>query len=64
MTKKPKDNTVGPWAKEKLEALGQYLRSDIAISYTPARLRPASGLIREICVGTSHFVRRTPDRAR
>jgi hypothetical protein len=25
MTKKPKDNTVGPWAKEKLEALGQYL---------------------------------------
>lgn len=26
MTKKPKDNAVGPWAKEKLEALGQYLR--------------------------------------
>jgi hypothetical protein len=25
MTKKPEDNTVGPWAKEKLEALGQYL---------------------------------------
>lgn len=25
MTKKPKDNAVGPWAKEKLEALGQYL---------------------------------------
>jgi len=25
MTKKPKDNTVGPWAREKLEALGQYL---------------------------------------
>ena len=25
MTKKPKDNTVGPWAKGKLEALGQYL---------------------------------------
>jgi three-Cys-motif partner protein len=25
MTKKNKDNTVGPWAKEKLEALGQYL---------------------------------------
>jgi three-Cys-motif partner protein len=25
MTKKPKDNTVGPWAKEKLEALGEYL---------------------------------------
>jgi hypothetical protein len=25
MTKKPKDNTVGPWAKEKLDALGQYL---------------------------------------
>jgi hypothetical protein len=25
MTKKPKDDTVGPWAKEKLEALGQYL---------------------------------------
>src|ERR1700732_3227073 len=25
MTKKPRDNTVGPWAKEKLEALGQYL---------------------------------------
>ena len=25
MTKKPKDNTVGPWAKEKLEALEQYL---------------------------------------
>jgi three-Cys-motif partner protein len=25
MTKRPKDNTVGPWAKEKLEALGQYL---------------------------------------
>ncbi|MGI8567920.1 MAG: hypothetical protein ACR2KT_01945 [Methylocella sp.] len=25
MTKKPKDNSVGPWAKEKLQALGQYL---------------------------------------
>jgi three-Cys-motif partner protein len=25
MTKKPKDGSVGPWAKEKLEALGQYL---------------------------------------
>jgi hypothetical protein len=25
MTKKRKDNTVGPWAKDKLEALGQYL---------------------------------------
>ena len=25
MTKKPKDNSVGPWAKEKLEALAQYL---------------------------------------
>jgi three-Cys-motif partner protein len=25
MTKKPKDNTVGPWAKEKLDALSQYL---------------------------------------
>jgi three-Cys-motif partner protein len=25
MTKKRKDNTVGPWAKEKLEALRQYL---------------------------------------
>jgi three-Cys-motif partner protein len=25
MTKKPKDNSVGPWAKEKLDALGQYL---------------------------------------
>src|SRR5713226_7133306 len=25
MTKKKKDNSVGPWAKEKLEALGQYL---------------------------------------
>ena len=25
MTKRPKDQSVGPWAKEKLEALGQYL---------------------------------------
>jgi hypothetical protein len=25
MTKKPRDSTVGPWAKEKLDALGQYL---------------------------------------
>jgi len=25
MTKRKKDNSVGPWAKEKLEALGQYL---------------------------------------
>jgi len=25
MTKRPKDNSVGPWAKEKLDALGQYL---------------------------------------
>lgn len=25
MTKKAKDHSVGPWAKEKLEALGQYL---------------------------------------
>jgi three-Cys-motif partner protein len=25
MTKKPKDNSVGPWAKEKLDALRQYL---------------------------------------
>jgi hypothetical protein len=25
MTKRPKDNTVGPWAKEKLEALAEYL---------------------------------------
>jgi three-Cys-motif partner protein len=25
MTKKPKDGSVGPWAKEKLDALGQYL---------------------------------------
>jgi three-Cys-motif partner protein len=25
MTKKPRDNAVGPWAKEKLDALGQYL---------------------------------------
>ena len=25
MTKKPKDSTVGPWAREKLEALRQYL---------------------------------------
>jgi len=25
MTKKPKDTTVGPWAKEKLDALGRYL---------------------------------------
>jgi len=29
-----------------------------------ARLRPASGLIGEVCIGTSHFVRRTPDRPR
>ena len=25
MTKRPRDNSVGPWAKEKLDALGQYL---------------------------------------
>jgi three-Cys-motif partner protein len=25
MTKKPRNSTVGPWAKEKLDALGQYL---------------------------------------
>jgi three-Cys-motif partner protein len=25
MTKKPKDSSVGPWAREKLDALGQYL---------------------------------------
>jgi three-Cys-motif partner protein len=25
MTRKPKDHSVGPWAKEKLDALGQYL---------------------------------------
>lgn len=25
MTKKPKDDSVGPWAREKLEALGEYL---------------------------------------
>jgi three-Cys-motif partner protein len=25
MTKRPRDSTVGPWAKEKLDALGQYL---------------------------------------
>lgn len=25
MTKKPRDNTVGPWAREKLDALGEYL---------------------------------------
>jgi three-Cys-motif partner protein len=25
MTKRPKDHSVGPWAKEKLDALGQYL---------------------------------------
>jgi len=25
MTKRPKDNSVGPWAREKLDALGQYL---------------------------------------
>ena len=25
MTKKPRDGSVGPWAKEKLEALDQYL---------------------------------------
>jgi len=25
MTRRPKDDTVGPWAKEKLDALGQYL---------------------------------------
>jgi three-Cys-motif partner protein len=25
MTKKPRDQSVGPWAKEKLDALGQYL---------------------------------------
>ncbi len=25
MTKKPKDGSVGPWAREKLDALGQYL---------------------------------------
>src|SRR5262245_3370735 len=25
MTKRPKDQSVGPWAKEKLDALGQYL---------------------------------------
>jgi hypothetical protein len=30
----------------------------------PARLRPASGLIGEICIGTPHFVRRPPNRAR
>jgi three-Cys-motif partner protein len=25
MTKRPRDNSVGPWAREKLDALGQYL---------------------------------------
>jgi hypothetical protein len=25
MTKRPKDDSVGPWAREKLNALGQYL---------------------------------------
>jgi hypothetical protein len=25
MTKKPKDRSVGPWAKDKLDALGRYL---------------------------------------
>jgi len=25
MTKKPKDSSVGPWAKEKLDALSRYL---------------------------------------
>jgi peroxiredoxin len=54
------------------------IRSGIVINYTlrrdrpvpfdlgddPARPRPASGLIGEICVGTSHVGRRTPDRTR
>jgi hypothetical protein len=30
----------------------------------PARRRPASGLIGEICIGTPHFIRRPPNRAR
>jgi three-Cys-motif partner protein len=25
MTKRPKDTSVGPWAREKLDALGEYL---------------------------------------
>ncbi len=31
MTKRPKDNSVGPWAKEKLEALRQYLNFYTAV---------------------------------
>src|SRR5437660_8703425 len=30
----------------------------------PTRLRPASGLIGEICIGTPHFVRPPSDRTR
>jgi hypothetical protein len=29
----------------------------------PTRLRPASGLISEVCIGTPHFVRRTANGA-
>jgi hypothetical protein len=42
----------------------EFARMPFDLGDAPARLSPASGLIGVICIGTPHFIRRSPNRAR
>ena len=57
MTKRSKDKSVGPWAKEKLDALGQYLNF-----YTTV-LKNQGHWLRGIAVGCAKYSDMYPRRA-
>jgi len=49
MTKRPKDSAVGPWAKEKLDALRQYLDYYTTVLKKPRALAPRHNIRRCVC---------------
>jgi hypothetical protein len=49
---------------DEADAWIKFARMPFNLGDDPARLRPASGLIGEMCIGAPYFVRRPPNGAR
>ena len=49
---------------DEADARVEFARMPFHLGDDATRLRPGSGLMGEVRIGTAHFVRRTPDRAR
>jgi len=49
---------------DEADARVKFARMPLDLGDDPTRLRPGSGLMGEVRIGTAHFVRRSPHRAR